>query len=153
MAVVRFVISSLCVAVLGGGVMSASAAPTATEYQSLAEPAILYDGPAANAKRLFIIQRYTPVEVVVKVQAWAKVRDAAGSFAWVDKKFLSPRRTVQATQRAQVRTNPEPTAALAFEVEKDVALELLDAATPGWIKVKHRDGQSGYIKVTQVWGL
>lgn len=153
MAVARHVIRCLFVAALMSVLTQVFAAPTATEFQSLTEPAILYDGPAVSAKPLYIIQRYTPVEVVVKLQGWIKVRDSSGSFAWVDKKFLSSRRTVQATQRAQVRSAPDVTAPLAFEVDKDVALELLEAAAPGWIKVKHRDGQSGYVKVTQVWGL
>ncbi|MDP1634047.1 MAG: SH3 domain-containing protein, partial [Gallionellaceae bacterium] len=44
-------------------------------------------------------------------------------------------------------------AALAFEAERDVVLELLEAVPGGWVKVKHRDGQSGFLKAPQVWGL
>jgi hypothetical protein len=34
-----------------------------------------------------------------------------------------------------------------------VALELLEPASAGWAKVKHRDGGIGYIRANQVWGL
>ena len=41
-----------------------------------------------------------------------------------------------------------------FSADKNVLLELTDA-TPvsgGWVKVKHRDGQSGFVKASEVWG-
>jgi hypothetical protein len=34
-----------------------------------------------------------------------------------------------------------------------VVLELVEAASGGWVKVRHRDGQGGFLKVPQVWGL
>jgi hypothetical protein len=41
----------------------------------------------------------------------------------------------------------------SFEAERDVVLELLEAAPGGWVKVRHRDGQTGFLKVAQVWGM
>jgi len=40
-----------------------------------------------------------------------------------------------------------------FEAERDVVLELVEAVPGGWVKVRHRDGQSGFLKAPQVWGL
>jgi flagellar basal body rod protein FlgF len=31
-------------------------------------------------------------------------------------------------------------------------LELLEVTSGGWLRVRHRDGQSGYVRVAQVWG-
>ncbi len=49
---------------------------------------------------------------------------------------------------------------LVFRAELQVLLEAAEAATsaattaaPGWIKVRHRDGQVGYVRVGQVFGL
>jgi hypothetical protein len=46
---------------------------------------------------------------------------------------------------------------VVFKAEQNVVLELVDPAyvsnTPGWAKVRHRDGQQGYIRIAQVWGL
>lgn len=132
------------------------AAPAlALDFASLGEPAVMYDAPSTKAKPLFVASRYTPVEVVVVVEGWVKLRDAAGPpLAWVERRYLSEQRTVAVkVARAQIHAQAEDGAAIVFEAEKDVAMELVEAAPPGWAKVKHRDGQAGYVRATQVWGL
>lgn len=132
----------------------ASVPAWALDYRSAAEPAILWDGPSAKAKRLYLIARGTPVELVVVQGAWSKVRDAKGDLAWIENKSLSTQRTVMVkAERAQVHTQPDDKAPLAFEAEKDVVLDWLEPGPAGWVKVKHRDGQSGLVRVGQVWGL
>ena len=61
---------------------------------------------------------------------------------------------------AEVRANPDDAAALVFRAEQNVLLELAEpasspstTATPGWVKVRHRDGQTGYVRLAQVFGL
>lgn len=126
----------------------------ALDYLSLAEAAVMYDAPSQKAAPRFVIARHTPVEVVVALESWYKVRDAAGGIAWVEKRQLSPKRTLQVTApRAQVRAQPDAHAAPVFEAEKDVVLELLEVAEAGWVKVRHRDGQGGFVRANQVWGL
>lgn len=126
----------------------------ALDYRSLAEAALLYDAPSTKAKPLFIVSRYTPVEVVVANGPWLKVRDSKGDLAWVEKARTADQRTVMVrADRAQIRAQADDKALIIFEAEKDVALDLTEAAPPGWAKVKHRDGQQGYVKATQVWGL
>jgi SH3-like domain-containing protein len=126
----------------------------ALEFRSVTEAAVLYDAPSRQAKRLFVMARQTPVEVVVSVEGWTKVRDAAGDIAWIEKRLLSSQRTlIVAAPRCEVRADPDAKATAVFEAEKDVVLELVEAGPPGWAKVRHRDGQSGFVRVTQVWGL
>ena len=128
----------------------------ALDYLSLAEAAVMYDAPSQKAQPLYVIARYTPVEVVVALEAWFKVRDAAGGLAWIEKRQLSEKRTLLVTTpRAQVRAQPDPNAPLVFEAEKDVVLELLEPANAfaGWAQVRHRDGQNGFVRANQVWGL
>ena len=129
----------------------------ALDYLSVAEPAVLYDAPSAKARQLFVIARDTPVERVVIVGAWVKVRDSKGDLVWIEKQSLSEKRTLLVrADRAVVRTAADDNAAVSFEAERDVVLDLVEAAPAvpaGWAKVKHRDGQSGFVKVAQVWGL
>ncbi len=126
----------------------------ALDYRSIAEPAVLYDAPSQKAKPLFVIARSTPVEIVVSVEGWLKVRDADGAMAWVEKRLVADRRTVIVrAARAQVRAQADDKAPLVFEAEKDVVLDLVEAAPPGWAQVRHRDGQTGFVSVKQVWGL
>lgn len=131
-----------------------SAAAWALEFRSVAEPAILYDAPSKQAKPLYVIARYTPVEVVVSVEGWVKVRDASGDIAWIEKRQLSDKRMlIVSAPVGDVRRQPESGAPIAFECDKDVVLELLEAGPPGWAKVRHQDGQTGFVSVAQVWGL
>ena len=134
--------------------LGASAAH-AIEYRSVnVDAAILYDAPSLQARKLYLLSRYYPVEVIVSLEKWMKVRDATGALAWVEIANLSDKRTVLVTaERADVRQSPNASSPLVFQADKDVALELLEFSGTGWIKVKHRDGQTGYIEISQVWGL
>lgn len=132
----------------------ASAPTFAIEYRSVDPAAVLYDAPSVKGKPLFVIRRQTPVEAVVNLEGWAKVRDADGGLAWIERKNLSEQRTVQViADRAQVRREASDESPLAFEAEKGVALELQESGVGGWVRVRHRDGQSGFVRGSQVWGL
>lgn len=133
-----------------------AAAPAAgLDYKSVEAPVtVLYDAPSSKGKKLFLLKRYTPVEVIVGVEAFTKVREPEGAIGWVEKKALSDKRQVLVTAaRAQVRIAPAADAALVFEAEKGVALELVEPARDGWAKVRHLDGPAGMVRLTQVWGL
>jgi len=41
---------------------------------------------------------------------------------------------------------------LLFLAQKDVVFEWLENSSNGWVKVRHRNGQSGYVKTNQIWG-
>jgi SH3-like domain-containing protein len=126
----------------------------ALDYRSVAEPALLYDAPSQQGTPLYAIARGTPVEAVVVLDAWVKVRDAKGELTWIERRLLSEKRTVMVSaERAQVRAQPDDGAALVFEAERDVLLDFVEPGPTGWAKVRHRDGRQGYVKALQVWGL
>lgn len=129
-------------------------AALALDYRSVTEAVAVYDAPSAKAKPLFVVLAGTPVELVVSLEGWSKVRDSKGDLTWIEKKYLADKRNVIVrAERAQVRVAAEDKAALVFEAERDVVLELLEAQPAGWARVRHRDGQDGFLKATQVWGL
>lgn len=129
-------------------------AALAAEYRSIGDNAVpMYDAPSAKANRLFVASRYYPVEVIVQVDNWIKVRDAAGDLAWVEKKHLADRRTVVVTAAlADVRLKAEDGAPLVFQARQGVALEIAELGMDPWVKVRHRDGQTGFVRTNQVWG-
>jgi SH3 domain protein len=133
----------------------AALAADASEFRALgAAPAVLYDAPSLKADRLFVASRYYPFEVLVKLDQWTKVRDVNGEVAWVENKAWGDRQTVLVTvPLADVRAAPKAEAALVFEAYKQVLLEVMEPAADGWVKVRHRDGQVGYIRTTHVWGV
>lgn len=115
--------------------------------------AILYDGPSIKAKKLFVVNRYMPFEQVVTLNSWVKVRDRSGGLYWIEKRALSNERYVYALNPlVDVRAEPDQKSARVFQVRQQIALEMLGSTGTGWIKVRHRDGNNGYVRGTDVWG-
>ncbi|MFP5390397.1 MAG: SH3 domain-containing protein [Gammaproteobacteria bacterium] len=116
-------------------------------------PTILYDAPSVKGGKLFIAPRGMPVEVVLTYGEWSKVRDAAGDLAWIESKLLSPRRNVVVrAPSARLRLSADDQAAVIMTADKGVLLELVDVQGP-WARVRHRDGISGFVRASDVWGL
>lgn len=127
----------------------------ALEFKSIEVPvAVLFDAPSTKGKKLFLLKRFTPLEVIVSVEGFTKVREPEGAIGWIEKKSLSDKRQLVVTvPKASVRAAPLDTAPQVFEAEKGVALELLEPAKEGWARVRHLDGATGVLRVNQVWGL
>jgi SH3-like domain-containing protein len=127
----------------------------ALEFKSVANhKAVLYDAPSASAKKILILGQYYPLEVIVNLGDWIKVRDAQGAISWIEAKNLGAKRTVMVVaNNAEIRAEASATSALLATLDKDVVLEIADAKlSSGWLKVKHRDGVTGFVLVTAVWG-
>ena len=126
----------------------------AADFRSVSEAGtIFYDAPTARGKKLFVVSRDFPVEVLVSNDGWARVRDASGELAWVERKALAERRTVVVTApMAEVRSGATEQSAIAFRAEKGVALELVEGAA-AWARVRLRDGRSGFVRANLLWGL
>ncbi len=133
----------------------AAAAPAgAAGFRSVAEnAAVLYDAPSAKAKKLYVVSRGYPLEVIVVVEGWSKVRDASGELSWIESKQLSDRRTVMIkAPLAQIREGVDDASTVVFQARQNVVLELLEVVSGSWLRVRHPDGQTGFIRVAQVWG-
>ena len=137
-------------------VVLAVAAPLAAhaEFRSIGEPAVMYDAPSVRASKLYVAGRNLPVEVISTDGAWVKVRDPFGGLSWVERKALAERRTVLVTAAvADVRSRAEDAAPLAFQAQAGVVLEVIEVGPSGWARVRHADGASGYVRITQIWGI
>ncbi len=128
----------------------------ALDFRSVAVPkAVLYDAPSSAAKKVLLLSQNYPVEVVVNLGDWLKVRDAQGSLNWVEAKQLSNKHTVLVTaNKAELRLAADVTSPLIATIDKEVLLEVADIKlNNGWLKVKHRDGVAGYILTSSTWGF
>jgi SH3-like domain-containing protein len=147
---------------VGGALLATAPLATAADFRATRDAAtVLYDAPSLRAKPMFVYGRDVPVETLVNVEGWTKIRDASGTIGWVNAKSLSDKRMVIVRSPiADVRAAPEENAPVVFRAERDVLLEVAETATsaaattmPGWLKVRHRDGQSGFVRITQVFGF
>ena len=126
----------------------------AADFRSVTDATILYDAPAIRGKKLYVAPRGMPVEAVVSNEGWVRVRDKTGELAWIERKFLSDKRTVIANAPSVVvREQASDSARAVITVAQDVVLELVEAPASGWARVKHRDGAAGFVAIGQVWGL
>ena len=118
---------------------------------------IAFEGPSAKATKQFIYSRGTPVEVVVQIEGWVKVRDAQGTLAWVEKKALVDRINVQVrVAAADVLTAPDAASPVIFRAENGVLLQLVAPQPPNagaWAQIRHRDGQVGFVRLDALFGL
>lgn len=128
---------------------------SALDFRSISVPkAVLFDAPSAQAKKLFVIWQGYPVEIIVNLGDWVKVRDNQGGLTWVESKNLSPKRTVIVVQGpVEMRQAADGSSDVVSLLDKDVVLDLIEATSGGWVKVKHRDGLTGYVQANAVWGL
>ena len=137
--------------------LTASSAPgsSAADLRSVSERvAVLYDAPSRRAKKIYVVGQFYPVEIVVNLDNWVKVRDVSGELTWMEKKSLSEKRTVIVTvAMADVRQAADEKSVLVFQAREGVILELFEIGAAGWVRVQHRDGQGGYVNSKQVWGL
>lgn len=138
----------------GLAAMQVAGAAQALEFKSIGpSPAILYDAPSERGRRVFVAPRNMPVEVVLTYGEWTKVRDAGGDLSWVSSRALVSRRhVVVSAANAKIHAGPDDNAPLAFTADRGVALELVEPATSSWVRVRHRDGQTGFVRSLDVWG-
>lgn len=116
---------------------------------------VMYDAPSTRAKKLFVATRNYPVEIISTDGTWVKVRDVAGDLAWVERRQLVERKTVIVNVPVlDVRQKADEQSPSVFQVAQGVTLDIdPEQGPPGWLRVRHRDGSSGYVRINQVWGL
>jgi SH3-like domain-containing protein len=126
----------------------------ALEFRSIAPAkAVMYDAPSKEASKLYILGAGYPVEVIVNLGDWVKVRDNQSGLSWVESKSLSAKRMVLVLAKTEIKASEDVASALIATVEKDVVLELVaGGANNNWVKVKHRDGVTGFVLVDKLWG-
>jgi SH3-like domain-containing protein len=128
-------------------------AALALDFRAVAsDAAVLYDGPSARSSKLFVVNKGYPLEILVAVESWVKVRDATGAFSWIEAKQLTDKRTVMVrVPVVDVRAKPDDGAPVAFQAQQNVILDFV-SVNGAWVQVRHRDGGTGYVRAQYVWG-
>ncbi|MPZ43479.1 MAG: SH3 domain-containing protein [Betaproteobacteria bacterium] len=132
----------------------ASTLVSAADFRSTTAAAtVWYDAPSTKSKRLYVVSRGYPVEVLVSLERWTKVRDAAGSIGWVEANTLAAKRMlVVKPKMAEVRSAPDEAAPVAFRVGQNVLLEWMETLPNGWTRVRHGEAGLGFVRTGEVFG-
>jgi SH3-like domain-containing protein len=149
--------ASYCAAWLLGLVLclAATTPAFAANYVSIGPAAaVMYDAPSDRANKLYVASHGYPLDAVVKLEHWTKVRDMTGQLAWVKNSDLSDQHTVVVNvAAADVRNAALDSAPVVFQAAQNVVLDVINDNPPaGWLHVSIAGGQSGYIKSGMVWG-
>lgn len=134
--------------------MLQGAAIQAADFSSVAPRyAVMYDAPTQKGRKLHIAPGGMPVEVILQSGDWSRVRDASGELSWIQTASLMSRRTlIVEADRGTVYAAENESSPVVFTAAKGVLLELAEPIRSGWIKVRHRDGETGFIRASEVWG-
>lgn len=125
--------------------------PAVAEGLLTRTPAVLYDGPATNAKPLIIVSGNQPLRQISKIHGWHKVSTYAGDTGWVAADDLrAGNYSVVLADRAAVFAQPSAESAVVFYAKRGVVVEVL-GNNGGWLQVVHQDGEVGYLAPRQVW--
>ena len=124
------------------------------EFKSIGlTSAIMFDAPSQRGRKLFVAPPGMPVEIVLVNGEWSRARDLTGELSWVESRALSNQRNlIVEVPQVTVRATASESGVPVFTASKGVLLELAEPITSSWIKVKHRDGETGYLKASEVWG-
>lgn len=137
-------------AILGSLVIAFTPA-WALEFKVVNAPSVARDAPSVRGKEIFILPHGMPVEILHTYSEWVKVRDASGDQFWTESKNLASARSIITTKASKLYASPNAPTAL-YSVDKGVVFEWLETLPAGWVKVKHQDGTTGYIRSTDAWG-
>ena len=121
-----------------------------------ADQAFLHEAPSDSTKKSFIVTKGYPLEVIVSLKEWKKVKDHEGLINWIKTSDLSSKRTVLNLKGDNpIYLEPSSASPILAKVNENVTLELLDAKKiDDWVKVYSKVGDiEGFIKATDLWGI
>lgn len=117
---------------------------------------ILYEGPSESTSKEFIVTQSYPLQVLVKLKDWIKVRDHEGKISWIKAKDITRDRTVLTLKNNVILFyKPSYSSVKLADISINVALRLVSPLNAdGWIEVKTLSQNiEGFIRVQDVWGF
>ncbi len=123
--------------------------------QTIDAATVAFEGPSTRATKQFIYSRGTPLEVLVTIEGWHKVRDAQGGLVWVERRALGERTQVQVKSAAavDVHASANEVSPVIFRAEPGVLLTLVAQPTNAYAEVRTRDGQIGFLRIDSLFGI
>lgn len=107
--------------------------------------------PNTQSDTLWQVEKYHPLQVIEKKGKWYRFKDFEGDTGWIHSSLVDKTPTVIVrVRRANIRTGPGTQHDLAFDADKGTPFKVLE--TKGrWKKIRHADGDEGWIFNSLVW--
>ncbi|XZG69995.1 SH3 domain-containing protein [Chitinibacteraceae bacterium HSL-7] len=128
------------------------AAQAAEFVSTMRHGALLYPEPKAAAVPQWVLSQGIPLEVVSRQESWLRVRDRTGNIAWLRTADASPVRALEVLRDTSVHIGQDKRSPAVFKASAGLVLTQVEAFPNGWLRVKHRGGQQGFIRIEDVWG-
>jgi SH3-like domain-containing protein len=108
-------------------------------------------GPGTGSEILWKVEKYHPLEIVSKSGDWYQFRDFEGDTGWIFKGLVRNYASVIVIKNnVNVRSGPGTGYDIIFKVEKGVPFRVMERKD-NWIKIRHSDGDDGWIYKSLVW--
>jgi SH3-like domain-containing protein len=126
--------------------------PALAERLSVSVPmANIRSGPGTKFKVLWRVERNHPLKVVKTSGEWIYFSDFEGDRGWIHQDIVSDADAVIVTKdKVNVRTGPGTGHDIAFTVARGVPFQVVERKGQ-WIRVRHADGETGWIHNMLVW--
>lgn len=108
-------------------------------------------GRSTKASILFRVPKYYPFKILRKAGNWYRVEDFENDRGWVYASLLGKIwAVVTKVKTGNIRSGPGLKYRIVFTAEKGVPFRVLKKKG-SWLKIKHVDGDSGWIHRKIVW--
>ncbi len=109
-------------------------------------------GPGTDHEILWSVGKYYPLDLIKKSGNWYKTRDFENDVGWIFHALIEKIPTVIVkVPLVNIRKGPGANSRVFFQAEKGVSFKLLDEKGE-WLKIRHADGEIGWIHRSMVWG-
>ena len=149
-----------CIAILllfVASLPSSSCAASFTMVSVAGEMVNLRQGPSTNHPVIWELGKGFPLKVIGSKGNWLKVSDFENDVGWIYKDLVSrkPHLVVKTgkntKKRVNIRSGPGTKYKVVGKAEYGVVFETLKRGQ-GWVKVRHENGLTGWIKRSLLWG-
>lgn len=114
--------------------------------------------PGLNKKVLWKLGTGFPLKVLKRSGEWLRVQDFEGATGWVHKKVVnrSKHMIVKAQKKSKgkinIRSKPSTKSKIVAKAYYGVVFQTLEQQK-GWVKVRHGNTVTGWVKRSLLWGF
>lgn len=123
------------------------------EMVSVTQPKVnMRSGPGQKYAILWELGKGFPLKVVDHKGSWLKVSDFENDEGWIYKKLVAPKaHLIVKKKRINIRSGPGSKYKIVGKAKYGVVLRTLKR-NQGWVKIKHENGLTGWVKRNLLWG-